>query len=119
MAEYYSPDKKADDAVGSVQFETSSGEKNITDLDNVPRDDVEQPGEGFTVKETKKLLRKMDRYLLPFLALLYLLSFLDRTNIGNAKLAGLEEDLKMTGEYDYNVRSSTLIPSERDPNDPL
>lgn len=30
------------------------------------------------------------------------LSFLDRSNIGNARLANLEEDLKMTG-LDYNV----------------
>lgn len=32
------------------------------------------------------------------------LSFLDRTNIGNARLAGLEKDLGMTG-LDYNVRN--------------
>jgi hypothetical protein len=32
--------------------------------------------------------------------LLYLISFLDRTNIGNAKIAGLQKDLKMTnGQY--------------------
>lgn len=51
---------------------------------------------------TKALLRKCDRVLLPFLALLYPLSFLDRTNIGNAKLADLEEDLNMKG-LGYNV----------------
>ena len=45
----------------------------------------------------------MDKWLIPWLSLLYLLSFLDRTNIGNAKLAGLEEDLNMTGKWDYNV----------------
>ena len=57
----------------------------------------------FSAKETKKLLRKIDRTLLPFLALLYLLSFLDRANIGNARLAGLEKDLGMTGKWDYSV----------------
>ncbi len=31
----------------------------------------------------------------------YLLSFLDRTNIGNARLAGMEDDLGMHGN-DYN-----------------
>ena len=35
------------------------------------------------------------------------LSFLDRTNIGNARLAGLETDLKMKG-LDYNVSVSPL-----------
>lgn len=57
----------------------------------------------FDKKATTRLLRKMDKNLLPFLALLYLLSFLDRANIGNAKLAHLEEDLNLTGKWDYNV----------------
>lgn len=34
---------------------------------------------GWTEKQTKALVRKMDWALLPFLALLYLLSFLDRS----------------------------------------
>lgn len=33
---------------------------------------------SFDTKATKRLLRKMDIRLIPFLALLYLLSFLDR-----------------------------------------
>lgn len=44
---------------------------------------------------------KVDRWLIPWLCLLYLLSFLDRTNIGNARLAGMEDDLGMAG-HDYN-----------------
>lgn len=43
----------------------------------------------------------MDLRLIPMLALLYLLSFLDRGNIGNAKIEGLQEDLKMTPDQ-YN-----------------
>ena len=34
----------------------------------------------------KKLLRKMDCWLLPWLSFLYLLSFLDRSSIGNARV---------------------------------
>ncbi|KIM90410.1 hypothetical protein PILCRDRAFT_812146 [Piloderma croceum F 1598] len=44
----------------------------------------------------RKLIRKLDLRLIPWLSLLYLLSFLDRTSIGNAKLYNLEKDLKMT-----------------------
>jgi len=33
-----------------------------------------------------KLVRKIDWWLLPWLSFLYLLSFLDRTSIGNAKV---------------------------------
>lgn len=43
---------------------------------------------------------KVDLWLIPWLSLLYLLSFLDRTNIGNARLANMEEDLGMQpGDY--------------------
>ena len=44
---------------------------------------------------------KIDFALVPWLCFLYLLSFLDRTNIGNARLAGMEDDLGMEG-HDYN-----------------
>lgn len=37
--------------------------------------------------DERKLLRKMDLWLIPWLSVLYLLSFLDRTSIGNAKVS--------------------------------
>lgn len=46
--------------------------------------------------DEKKLMRKIDLALIPWLSLLYLLSFLDRTSIGNAKLYRLEEDLGLS-----------------------
>lgn len=46
--------------------------------------------------QERELLWKLDVRLIPWLCVLYLISFLDRTNIGNAKIAGLQEDLKMT-----------------------
>lgn len=45
---------------------------------------------------------KVDLWLIPWLSLLYLLSFLDRTNIGNARLENLEGDLNMVSG-DYNM----------------
>ncbi|KAJ7288331.1 major facilitator superfamily domain-containing protein [Mycena rebaudengoi] len=47
----------------------------------------------FDTVEDRKLVRKIDFRLIPILTLLYLLSFLDRTNIGNAKILGLATDL--------------------------
>ncbi|KAI0486412.1 major facilitator superfamily domain-containing protein [Xylaria cf. heliscus] len=58
--------------------------------------------ESFAHLDEKKILRKMDIRLIPMLALLYLLSFLDRGNIGNAKIEGLQEDLKISGDQ-YNL----------------
>lgn len=52
--------------------------------------------------EDRKLLRKVDLHLLPILTLLYLLSFLDRANIGNAKLDGLTTDIGVAGA-NYNT----------------
>ncbi|KAI5459562.1 major facilitator superfamily domain-containing protein [Mariannaea sp. PMI_226] len=52
---------------------------------------------------TKRLIRKIDLAVVPFAALLYLLSFLDRTNIGNARLDTIEKDLGMTGLKYNNV----------------
>lgn len=68
---------------------------------------------GFDEASTRTLVRKIDWYLIPFLALLYLLSFLDRTNIGNARLAGLEASLGMDSSakgLDYNVALSVFFP---------
>ncbi|OQO11097.1 hypothetical protein B0A48_05352 [Cryoendolithus antarcticus] len=48
----------------------------------------------------KHLLRKLDRHLLPGVCILYLLSFLDRSNVANAKLDGLTTSLGISGnEY--------------------
>ncbi|EAU85992.2 hypothetical protein CC1G_03015 [Coprinopsis cinerea okayama7 len=58
--------------------------------------------EDFDTPEDRKLLRKVDFRLLPILTFLYLLSFLDRSNIGNAKIIGLVEDLKISPP-EYNT----------------
>ncbi|PYI11426.1 MFS general substrate transporter [Aspergillus sclerotiicarbonarius CBS 121057] len=44
-----------------------------------------------------RLVRKLDLRVPTLLGFLYLLSLLDRSNIGNAKIAGMEEDLHLTG----------------------
>lgn len=43
------------------------------------------------------LLRKLDLRLLPAVCVLYLLSFLDRSNVANARIEGMVDDLHMTG----------------------
>ncbi|OJD37720.1 major facilitator superfamily transporter [Diplodia corticola] len=56
----------------------------------------------------KKLMRKVDWHLLPLLILMYLLNFLDRSNLAQARLGTLEEDLNMVGT-DYNLATSILF----------
>ncbi|KAL1953680.1 hypothetical protein VTO42DRAFT_2391 [Malbranchea cinnamomea] len=50
----------------------------------------------------RRLTLKVDLHVVPILFVLFMLAFLDRINIGNARLQGLEESLNMTG-HDYNV----------------
>ncbi|KAL4966096.1 major facilitator superfamily domain-containing protein [Aspergillus stella-maris] len=56
-------------------------------------------------EEEKRLVRKIDLYLLPCIWIMYLLSYMDRTNIGNAKVAGMETDL----DLDSNRYSIALV----------
>lgn len=42
-----------------------------------------------TQEEEKRVIRKLDARLLPFVFVLYSLSVLDRSNLGNARLAGM------------------------------
>ncbi|KAI5456051.1 major facilitator superfamily domain-containing protein [Mariannaea sp. PMI_226] len=56
----------------------------------------------FSGAKYRKLMRKMDLHIIPIIAVLYLFAYLDRGNIGNARLAKLEEDLGMKGNQ-YNV----------------
>lgn len=56
----------------------------------------------FDATAEKRLLWKIDLHVVPPLFVLFLLAFLDRTNIGNAKIQGLEKELNMVGN-DYNI----------------
>ncbi|KEY72861.1 hypothetical protein S7711_04437 [Stachybotrys chartarum IBT 7711] len=65
-------------------------------LDNVQQHAYDDP------VEARRITRKIDYRLIPMLMAMYTLTFLDRVNIGNARLWNLEEDLGMSG-YDYNI----------------
>jgi sugar phosphate permease len=58
--------------------------------------------------DDKKLLRKLDLHLIPTMTLLYLLSYLDRVNIGQAKIDGLTDSLNLTSGQ-YNACLSTFF----------
>ncbi|KAG8772110.1 hypothetical protein FRC12_003246 [Ceratobasidium sp. 428] len=62
----------------------------------------QQAVNSFTDEEERKLIRKLDWRILPVVIVLYLANFSDRTNVGNAKVAGLEKDIGLVG-YQYNI----------------
>lgn len=48
-------------------------------------------------KLERGLVRKVDARLMPAVIVMYLLNYIDRTNIASARLGGLEEDLDLKG----------------------
>ncbi|KAM5366985.1 hypothetical protein ACJZ2D_010253 [Fusarium nematophilum] len=50
----------------------------------------------------RRLRTKTDLMILPTICLIYLFCFIDRANIGNARIAGMDKDLGMVG-FDYNA----------------
>jgi hypothetical protein len=50
----------------------------------------------------RHLVRRIDTRLMPFVIIMYLLAFLDRVNIANAKTFHLVDDLHLTGTQ-YNT----------------
>ncbi|PIL31644.1 MFS general substrate transporter [Ganoderma sinense ZZ0214-1] len=83
-----------------MSSDTASRSKDDKDLEatevqgnvgNVYRSEVDTSG-----IDEKKLMRRIDWHVVPWLALLYLLNFLDRGSIGNAKLYHMTDDLHIT-----------------------
>ncbi|KFX97714.1 hypothetical protein O988_04712 [Pseudogymnoascus sp. VKM F-3808] len=90
-------DKTANEITHLDDFHTSTHSGHKTDRDG-------SSGVGVDVSQVDevKTLRKMDIRLIPVLTVLYLLSFMDRGNIGNANIQGLTVDLGLSGA-EYNL----------------
>ena len=71
---------------------------NVEDVEAVKH---EEPAEvrlsQFTKEEEEAVIRKLDWHLMPLIFVLYSLSVLDRSNLGNAKIAGMQKDINLTG----------------------
>ena len=79
-----------------------------TAVEATPQDRLDQPDDTYDRKLAadaaleRRVLIKCDLRVLPILFLLFLVSFVDRVNIGNAKIQGLEASLGMVGNQ-YNI----------------
>lgn len=61
--------------------------------------------QNFDNIDEKKLMRKIDFRLVPWLSILYLLSFLDRSAIGNARLFNMEDELQISDQQ-FNLAAA-------------
>lgn len=58
---------------------------------------------GLTLAEQKKTIRRIDIRLLPILGVMYSISLIDRTNLGLAMVAGLQQDLGLQIGNRYTI----------------
>ncbi|KZV97993.1 MFS general substrate transporter [Exidia glandulosa HHB12029] len=67
-----------------------------------PKEHEHDPLAQFSQHEVQRAWRKVDLHIMPVAVLLYLASYIDRANIGNARVLGLASDLKLTsGQYNW------------------
>lgn len=59
-------------------------------------------------EEEQRLIRKLDRRIVPMMVWSYLMSFMDRVSIGNARLYNMEVELGME-DNDYLLAVSVLF----------
>lgn len=82
--------------------EKVANDENPTEyLEKVALDDSGRSFVPPSAAEESAVIRKLDWHLLPLVFVLYSLSVLDRSNLGNAKLAGMTKDINLTGNR-YN-----------------
>ncbi|TRM69110.1 major facilitator superfamily domain-containing protein [Schizophyllum amplum] len=87
-------DEKGDE--GTVQ--DNEVEKGVAD------EDADRDHEGADIDE-RRLLRKIDRRILPLLGALYALSLVDRSNLSVARVVGLDVDLGLSIGARYSIVS--------------
>ncbi|KAH6913607.1 major facilitator superfamily domain-containing protein [Coprinopsis sp. MPI-PUGE-AT-0042] len=58
----------------------------------------------------KRTMRKVDWRILPLLGLLYSIALIDRTNLGIARIAGMNEDLGLAIGERYSIASMVYFP---------
>ncbi|KAG9231111.1 MFS nicotinic acid transporter-like protein [Amylocarpus encephaloides] len=95
---------------------SSTDEKNVGRVEerpilNAPYDTDAHLTEAEKAEIDRNLVWKLDLQLIPWLCLLYLISFLDRTNIGNAKIVGLQKSLGNLSTGKYNAALSIFFVS--------
>lgn len=70
--------------------------------------DILEVSRASDLVDPHRVLRKLDWRLIPFVSVLYLLAYIDRSNVGNAKIAGLITDLHLTG-VEFNLTSAMFF----------
>ncbi|MCJ1466352.1 hypothetical protein MMC07_004971 [Pseudocyphellaria aurata] len=94
------------DTASHYEMEDQESEKEGLTDDYRRSDSTEESFTLYTPEEERLVVATFDRRIALFVALLYMLNFLDRSNIGNAKIAGLSEDLKLnSSQFEWLLKA--------------
>ncbi|KAI1270191.1 MFS general substrate transporter [Xylariaceae sp. FL1019] len=104
-------DSSHDDPKSARHVETDGG---VADLDQAAARGLQAPeiiarlSPEERIELEKRLVRRIDLRLMPMIILMYILNYIDRNNISQAKLAGLPEDLHLVGDQ-FQIAVSILF----------
>jgi len=80
---------------------SDSNDKDARDtayIEKVGTTDTSYAADTIDPRLERRVVRQFDTKVVPWLFGLWLLSFIDRSNIGNARIDGLSKDLKLDGK---------------------
>ncbi|KNG47987.1 MFS general substrate transporter [Stemphylium lycopersici] len=86
-----------------------SNKNGSIDVENAPDQTLNSAGEQTSLpneaddRETRRIIRKIDVRLLPTLAVIYAFALIDRVNLPNARIAGMDEDLGLSIGSRYSI----------------
>lgn len=96
--------ERVDDA-----FQDSHDEKIASNQEELDIDPV------YSYKEQRAIIRRVDRRLIVTAGIIYMNSLMDRSNLPNAGIAGMNADLNMVGtRYVCSVSASANYSTSRD-----
>ena len=76
-------------------------------IEDVSEDNESQ--DALSAKEQRKIIRLIDWRLIPSLGLMYGVSLMDRKNVSNAYIAGMDEDLNLLIGYRYSLITLSFL----------
>lgn len=88
----------------NAEIENASPERSLNSLENqekVPIREALDDDSVYSYAEQRKIIHRLDRRLITIAGIIYMNSLMDRSNLPNAAIAGMLEDLDMTTGFRY------------------
>lgn len=99
---------RLDSGAPAVHSDSASGTKPGIDEYESGTNGITTPSELPGPEVESRLLKKLDRRIIPMACWIYLMNFMDRVGIGNARLYDMEADLGLVGDQ-YQIAVSILF----------